>query len=101
MDEDLISFLFKPGISFNPVTKPPSCRTTSHILLHTSLYFSEQWKSTYIFFKWIDIPGRGSSNTDNGDSESPQLQKNLVLSLVPETLQGQKTCGHYFSKMPN
>jgi hypothetical protein len=84
VDEDLISFLFKPGISFNPVTKPPSCRTTSHILLHTSLYFTEQWN---IFLQWIDIPGRGSSNMDDWDSESPQLQKNLVLSLVPETLQ--------------
>ena len=86
---------------FQSCDKSSSCWTITHILLHTSLYFSEQWKSTYIFFKWIDIPGRGSSNTDNWDSESPQLQKNLVLSLVPETLQGQKTCGHYFSKMPN
>jgi len=47
-----------------------------------------------MFLQWIDIPGRGSSNTDDWDSELPQLQKKLALSLVPDTLHNKGYISH-------
>lgn len=38
------------------------------------------------------IPGRGSSNTHDRDSESAQLQKRLDSLLDPNTLQNKNVC---------
>lgn len=96
------NFLFKPGNSFSPATKAPSLLDPQLIFRHIKAWnFTSANNGTQpVLLQWIDVPGRGSSSTEDWVSESPQLQKKLVLSLVPETLQDKRQ-SHEFSEMSN